>query len=431
MTTIYKFVYLFMGSFPKKGAKVIDKVIFALAGNALVYGVMRAVNVRRLRKAGRLDKFCVLVDMNIGDAVFAQGMVSAIRDFFPDARIDCVVKKSAGGLISGNPDISNLYAVYTGSPRPNEGDFESVSSVLSNGAYDVIFDISPFLRGERFYFPPETKVIGYFGMAASVLMAEKTKEGISQMAYQMHKFVYDLLSDIKAPERTADFKGVSVTIEPEAAKEACDFVQKAGVGAGEPKILFNPETSSSFTMVPLDMQIEMLRKLVDLPCAIFIGAGYIDPGIQSELLNAVPTEKRGKIKAVPKEMSLASYAAFVDLCDVYITGDTGPLHIAAARKVSRSAGVTFRNKTAIFSIFGMTPPRIYGYDSESSGFFPSNQDAVSRVYVADSPFRNILYLNKEMVTGVNGRNFFDGLDVDKIVEDVKSVCSSSNNGYKG
>jgi hypothetical protein len=80
---------------------------------------------------------------------------------------------------------------------------------------------------------------------------------------------------------------------------------------------------------------------------------------------------------VPLSFPLDSYGALVDFFDGYITGDTGPLHIAAAEKRLVSGQQKFKNSTAIFSIFGVTPARIYGYDSHRDGFLAAHQKAPS------------------------------------------------------
>jgi hypothetical protein len=70
------------------------------------------------------------------------------------------------------------------------------------------------------------------------------------------------------------------------------------------------------------------------------------------------------------------------------------MHLAAARKLSRSGRHDFRNRTAVLSIFGATPARMSGYDSVQPGYLPANQDAPSWSYTAGSPCRNISCLNK-------------------------------------
>jgi hypothetical protein len=129
-----------------------------------------------------------------------------------------------------------------------------------------------------------------------------------------------------------------------------------------------------------------------------LGAGHSWSGVGQRLVEAVPAALRGKLRIIPKQMPLDSYAALMDLADVFITGDTGPLHLAAARRYSRSGRHRFRNRTAVLSLFGATVPRMSGYDSSKPGYLPANQDAPSWCYQAVSPCRNISCLNKYFKT---------------------------------
>jgi len=104
---------------------------------------------------------------------------------------------------------------------------------------------------------------------------------------------------------------------------------------------------------------------------------------------------------------------------VFISGDTGPLHIAAARKVSPTGRHPVRNRTAVLSFFGATPARLSGYDSSQPGFLAANQDAPSWTFVSRSPCRNITCLDKLYKTCRVVR-CFEGLDLEGMVAKVGS-----------
>ena len=133
----------------------------------------------------------------------------------------------------------------------------------------------------------------------------------------------------------------------------------------------------------------------------------------------MPEKERARITVVPSSLSLDAYGALIDLADVYIAADTGPMHMAAARKVSRSGKHLFKNKTFVISIFGATNPRMSGYDSENPLFPAANQDAPSRVYVSQSPCRNISCMNKLAKTCKKVR-CFASLDTGRIIADIQA-----------
>jgi hypothetical protein len=187
--------------------------------------------------------------------------------------------------------------------------------------------------------------------------------------------------------------------------------------------MINPDASAKFTRIPFDIQLSLLNKFVDLNLTVLLGSGHVEKLIENRLINSLPVEKREKIIIVPASMKLDSYSALVDFSDIYISGDTGPLHLAAARKYSRTTGESLKNKTAIFSVFGATPPRIYGYDSTKDGFFAANQDAPSKIFIAPSPCRNITCIDK-LGKACSDVRCFQSLDTNKIVSEAINYLKS-------
>jgi ADP-heptose:LPS heptosyltransferase len=112
------------------------------------------------------------------------------------------------------------------------------------------------------------------------------------------------------------------------------------------------------------------------------------------------------------------FTALIDASDMFVSGDTGPLHVAACRKFSQS-GLPLRNRTAIVAIYGATDSRMYGYDSVQPFHAPANQDVPSRSFSAPAPCRNISCINKFGKSCAKVR-CFDGLPVEEIANDMIS-----------
>jgi ADP-heptose:LPS heptosyltransferase len=162
----------------------------------------------------------------------------------------------------------------------------------------------------------------------------------------------------------------------------------------------------------------MLKRLAQIPGRILLGTDFTTKTLEQRLLEKLSPEERDKVVYVPTTLSLDGYTALIDFADVFISGDTGPLHMAAARKVSRSGNFKFKNKTFVVSIFGATPARVSGYDSKNPLFLPANQDVQSRSYATESLCHNVTCVNKMFKTCKTVR-CFEALDVENIVVDIK------------
>jgi ADP-heptose:LPS heptosyltransferase len=128
------------------------------------------------------------------------------------------------------------------------------------------------------------------------------------------------------------------------------------------------------------------------------------------------TDLREKVTIVPPELPIDAYAALTDACDVFITADTGPMHIAAARKLCVEEGGSFRNRTSVIGLFGPTLPRVYGYDSTREGYTPANQDAPSRVFEAGCSRKNLTCSLARIAEQCSGEGCFRGLDPDEVAD---------------
>jgi ADP-heptose:LPS heptosyltransferase len=117
-------------------------------------------------------------------------------------------------------------------------------------------------------------------------------------------------------------------------------------------------------------------------------------------------------------MPIESYTALIDASDMFISGDTGPLHIAACRKLGNDSR-PLRNKTVVLAIYGATDSRMYGYDSEQPFHAPANQDVPSRSFSAPVPCRNITCVNK-FGKSCSEVRCFDDLPADEIFEYIAS-----------
>jgi len=411
----FRLTSLITDIFPSGGSKFLDFALINMLSNPIVRGTVSSQAHRRVRGIESVSRILVAADLNIGDAIIVQAVILGLKEIFPGAEIDCVIKKSANDLIMGNPNIANLFPVYTSAPYPSEKDLKELAAISSKKDYDLVINFSPMIDDSIFRNP---RVVNYTIMAAALVRNEKIVDEINNVVYQAHAFVGSVFRDRLPGNFGKSFKGIRVYLSDEAVEDAVGFLKDAMVSGDDPIVMFNPDASARFTRMPFELQLGLLRKLTGLDVTILLGAGHVEKYIEHELMYSLSPERRKKITVIPAHFKLDVYAALVDLADVFISGDTGPLHLAAARKFLRSSGRSLRNRTSIISVFGGTPPRIYGYDSEAPGFFPANQDAPSKTFVAENTCRNISCINKMAKTCREVR-CFRGLQAVEIAEEAR------------
>ena len=419
--TLFHLTSVVTNHFPRAGARFFDAVIPAILGNRPLVNYIHQKNLKTIRRVKKFERILVIPDIHIGDAIMLQAAVSAFRDFFPGARIDYVVKKGVACLLEGHPDISHLYPYFTGTVFPEPSDVQSIQKLVAENQYDLCFNCSPFFEDDNL-FPKGQARLDFMTVAPQLVRNDIDQTGINHFLFQAHEFPHKLLSAVTAPNRTERYLGASLILSDQAVAEAKALLKENGIGTG-PILFFNPDTASPYTRIPVPDQVDLLKRLCQLPVKILLGSAFTARGLEKKLLESLTSEEISKITVVPTSLSIDGYCALIDFTDVFISGDTGPLHMAAARKMSKSGNFKFKNKTFVISIFGATPARMSGYDSKNPLFPPANQDAQSRTYVSESPCRNITCVNK-MAKTCQVVRCFEVLDIENIVVDIKLHLSA-------
>ena len=404
--------------YPKAGSYVLDKSIGFSVGSKILLRHEIKKCIKQLETIDKFDKILVVGDLNIGDALNIQSVAYALRDFFPNSQIDYIANPVAKNLIDMNPVISNIWSFLNVSIE-DSNNFAILKGITENNNYDLILNLCPFFTNNLFktIVPKNIALNLSSAMTSLLIYNEKNNVKKNHITYQMYSLIYKLFEEITKRKPKADFKGIDITIKENAVSKAYDFIEKLKIKT--PFIMYNPDATSRFTRIPLNQQISILKYLVDSEYieSILLGSGHVKKGIEFEILEALDKKQKSKIAIIPASMPLDIYSALIDLSSVFITPDTGPLHIAAARKHTDSKLYLPKNKTTVISIFGSTPARIYGYDSENPLFFDTNQDAPSKVYISKSVCRNLTCINKNAKTCKNVR-CFESIDTKKVANDA-------------
>jgi ADP-heptose:LPS heptosyltransferase len=385
---------------PVFGGRLLDALLRPISGSRTLSAMFARRNRHIARRIKAFRRFLVIPDIHIGDAVMTQSALMALRDFFPDAEIDYVISRLAAPIIEGNPDATRIMPIFSGGELPSPADLGTLRDVIRQGHYDLCLSFGSFMaegdvsqRGQPF--------VDFMTQAPTLVRNENDATQINHFSYQFYQFVRAVVSTVARPIRGDRFQGVRTTYSDETIGQAARFATEAGLSSRAPVIMVNPDGASRFTLLPFGSQASLLERLTAdtvSDATILLGAGHSSPGIGQRLVDALPASLRSKIRIIPPSMPLEVYSALMDFADVFITGDTGPLHLAAARRYARSGSHQFRNRTAVLSLFGATVPRMSGYDSVQRGYLPANQDAPSWCYQAGSPCRNITCLNKYFKT---------------------------------
>jgi hypothetical protein len=182
-------------------------------------------------------------------------------------------------------------------------------------------------------------------------------------------------------------------------------------------LLIAADSGSVVTRPPICLLAPALAYVLHKSHHLIVGIlpGYTDTMAAKNLELALLPEFAGRVFILQDEstLTLLETAALIDQADIFVTGDTGVMHLASATKKVRQARTTAfvpKNSVKIISIFGGTNPDIWG-DSERTiivGRGRKEQRSFSPGFVKD------MYNPK-------GKNLFDHISPQQLAETIISL----------
>ncbi len=359
---------------------LIDKVISEnmpsiLAGNAedISAGI-----------SGKADTPAYLITMykGIGDAVsFGLSAIDQImqNDPYADGKIDVLCNSIQAEIFERDPRINRLF-------RGSESLFNKPE--LTNWLQGVISDpetseLVRFFRNRKYkaVFPGMILPGFYSRLRVPVMSPNWVELGKNLLALRaqqdvpMHKIARRMVNRYFG--NTSPLSALSDEIPlylsseqvQNAAEVVRDIKKRSIVSPERGRLLVvATDTTSVVTRPPTALLAasisQALRQSPELVVCIL--QGYTDASAALSLLEALKPEFDGRVFLMPAEpkAKLLDVAAFIDQADVFVTGDTGLMHLAATfKKVSEGNAIPYYpdNRVNIVVLFGGTSPGLYGY----------------------------------------------------------------------
>ncbi len=384
---------------------ILNSVLTERTVVGLCSGLPGEIAIRReiddVRNLERLQRILVLADVNVGDSLLLQPAISALDRAIPNAEIDYVCHHKTAPMLEPDPAIRRTFGFFRGGRELPEETLRAIRELVADEEYDLVLNFCPFLP--RTHLASDRRVvIGSLPLIVRVLRAHG-EGGVAALPWQAAELVHDILDrlppGLAGPERV-EAPVTSIYIDSDRARAMRFAYERTGVGSDGGVVFVNPDTSNHTTFLGVEFHAALCTKLLASPLVdgLILGRGYTYRDAEHEIMDRLTAEDAERVVLPPEVLTLEDFAALADRCSVYVGGDTGPLHLAAARKIDPGGSATFANRTAIVGVFKATDPRIYGYDSSRVGFIGTSQDAPSRS-IESAPSCKNLTCSVQRITG--------------------------------
>lgn len=177
----------------------------------------------------------------------------------------------------------------------------------------------------------------------------------------------------KIPDAELEEEEVLLYLGPEQVRKAIQTAvkikQEAHIGNADSRLLVvAPDSASAVTRPPTDLLAAALSAALE-GChnlIVCILPSYTDAAASENLRSSLAPDFDERVFLLPVKprATLLEIAAFLDQADIFVSGDTGIMHLAAAAKgLKPGSNVQFRPRNAvkIITLFGGTNPSYYGY----------------------------------------------------------------------
>lgn len=294
-------------------------------------------------------KRLLAVNLNyMGDGLFTTPALAALRARFPDAAIDVLAGERAAAILRGNPHIDRL---LTRPPRGGAGRSANLWRTLKEGDYDAVILFQSTIANAALAALAQVPVrVGFDQDGCGPFLTHRvTERRPGEHVVDAYLRLAEAIGEGK-PHGAAYPLSIAVSPEDEAFAE--NFFR---VWADKPTVGLVIGATRAQKRWPETYFARLADKLWD---AAGVGCVLLGGPEEAEAARRIQAEAQSPLVSAVGKTTEKELAAVVAQLKVVVSGDSGPLHIAAAML------------TPVVALFGSTDPAETGPWSLKS---PSNR----------------------------------------------------------
>ncbi len=259
-----------------------------------------------------IKSFLIIQTAFIGDVVLATALVEKLAKFFPNAKIDFLVRKGNESLLNNNPHLNEVL-VWDKKQNKYSNLFNLASQVRKN-KYDVVINLQRFAStGFLAGFSKASQIIGFKKNPLSFLFTKSFKHTIGDGKHEVER-------NLKLIEHLTNNEIEKPNLYP--TKE--DF-EKVKTFKSEKYITLSPASVWFTKALPMEKWIELINLKVDFKIYLLGGPSdknYLDE-IKSKSIHPNLENLAGKL-------SFLQSTALMKDAEMNYVNDSAPLHFASA-----------------------------------------------------------------------------------------------------
>ena len=270
----------------------------------------------------------------IGDVILSTPVITAARQAWPNAYIAMMVSPLTRELVEGNPYLDEVIVYDKDDKQKSWLASFLFSQKIKRYRFDLALILHPTSRVHLVtFFAGIKRRVGYnrkLGFLLTDRIAHLKQEGLR------HELDYtlDIVRHLGVEPQD---KKITIPLTEEAKKEAARIFLQEGIDSNKTLVAIHPGASCPSKVWPSERFAAVADRLIsDYGCLVLFVCGPKD----IKRVEAVLGQMKNKAFNLAGRLSLMQLAAVLGRCKLFISCDSGPVHI--------SAGVG----TPVISIFG-------------------------------------------------------------------------------
>ncbi len=281
-----------------------------------------------------MNRILVIQTAFIGDVILATAVVEKLHQYFPDAKIDFLLRKGNENILEGHTVIHNLL-VWDKQNRKYASLMDLVFTIRSR-RYDLVVNLQRFFSSGLLTVLSGAKItVGFDKSPLSIFFSHTQPHRIGLSG----KFEHEVERNLSLISKWTDDK----MAKPRIHLLPSDFEKKTARGR---YITISPASIWMTKQYPLERWIAFTDR-VEEDTSIFLLGGKSDIKM-CEVIREQSSHR--KIEILAGQLSLRESAAFMTGAIMNYTNDSAPLHLASA--VNAPVTAVF---CSTIPAFGFTP----------------------------------------------------------------------------
>ena len=296
-----------------------------------------------MKDTGKSKKILIFNVNWLGDVLFSTATIRNIRRNYPDSFIACIIPSRCYPILKGNPHLDEIIIFDEKERQRSSLAKLRFVQLLKTKKFDVVFLLHrSFTRALICRLAGIPERVGYYTKKRGFLLTKRIKP-VARDA--LHRIDYYLNIIEKAGLKVED-RYLEFFIDDKDVKFADEFLNKKSIGKDGFLAAINPGGNWLPKRWPEVNWAILADKLITE-----FGARVIITGSYTDIFTARKIRDLMKEKPIIASgvFNLKQLGALCKRLDLFITADTGPLHIANALGAKR-----------IIALFGPTSPEITG-----------------------------------------------------------------------